>query len=555
MFAAQAMGAALALREPASAVSIAGSMATASTSRPQVSEEVPGGRQSVGPEEFDSPRPLLLLGVMTSCMLGPFINILDINVVNVTLPRIMSGLGADVLTARWVMTAYLIATAVTMPTLGWVGRRLGNQRLYALGVTIFTGASALCGAAPNIEILISLRILQGVGAAVLMPISLALMLEVTPPRQRGLGTSLWATGASLGNLVGLPIAGFVADAVEWRTVFYLNLVPGSIAVLGTLLLVSPSPREEDTPFDGWGFVTLSAALVSLLVALSQVQQEGWDSAFILGLLAICGVSACLFLFIEGRLDIPLLDLTLYKRLLYNSGTCAAFILGVFFYSSSFLAVLYMQLGLDYSVQQSALALTPGAAAMIICALVAGWLVDRIDPRIPMTIGAAAFGFFCYLMLTADGRSSLGYFTWAYIWRSIGLGFLNAPVFATATSGLSAHRARLASSLLSLSLVLGGTFGISLLSTLLERWQTIHQARFAESQTYDSVGTQHALDAFTGVWDRLGSQFMDLYARGTLTGFVRREALLHAFNDCFALLLYLSIAIGCIVVMMRVVRRG
>ena len=122
------------------------------------------------------------------------------------------------------------------------------------------------------------------------------------------------------------------------------------------------------------------------MALSQVQQEGWDSTFILSLLAVCGVAACLFLFIEGRLDTPLLDLTLFRRLLYNSGTCAAFILGVFFYSSSFLAVLYMQLGLDYSVQQSALALTPGAAAMIICALVAGWLVDRIDPRIPMTIG-------------------------------------------------------------------------------------------------------------------------------------------------------------------------
>ena len=95
------------------------------------------------------------------------------------------------------------------------------------------------------------------------------------------------------------------------------------------------------PFDGWGFVTLSAALVSLLVALSQVQQEGWDSTFILSLLAICGVAACLFLFIEGRIAIPLLDLSLYRRLLYTSGTCAAVILGVFFYSSSFLTVLFM----------------------------------------------------------------------------------------------------------------------------------------------------------------------------------------------------------------------
>ena len=187
MAAAEARRAEAALRDGAQAVRIAAPMATASTSHSRVSEDLPDRRPPAGTAAPASPRPLVIVGMMTSCMLGPFINILDINVVNVTLPRIMSGLGADVLTARWVMTAYLIATAVTMPTLGWVGRRLGNQRLYALGVTIFTGASALCGAAPNIEILIAVRILQGVGAAVLMPISLALMLEVTPPRQRGPG--------------------------------------------------------------------------------------------------------------------------------------------------------------------------------------------------------------------------------------------------------------------------------------------------------------------------------------------------------------------------------
>ncbi len=217
---------------------------------------------------------MFIAGVMGCCMLGPFINILDTNVVNVALPRMMSGLGTDILTIRWVVTAYLIATAVTMPAIGWIGRTLGNQRLYVIGLSVFTGASALCGMAPSVEFLILLRVVQGLGAGVLMPISWALMIQVAPPEQRGMATSIWAIGASLGSLAGLPIGGYFADAVDWRAVFFVNFIPGSLAVLGTILFVPKSDREERVPFDGWGFLTLSIALVSLLVALSQVQQEG-----------------------------------------------------------------------------------------------------------------------------------------------------------------------------------------------------------------------------------------------------------------------------------------
>lgn len=501
-------------------------------------------------------RPPPIVGVMLCCMLGPFINILDTNVVNVALPRMMSGLATDVLTIRWVVTAYLIATAVTMPTLGWVGRRLGNQRLYIIGLSVFTGASSLCGMAPSVEILILLRIVQGLGAGVLMPISWALMMEVSPPEQRGLGTSLWAIGASMGSLAGLPIAGYFADAVDWRTVFYVNLIPGSLAVFGTMLLVPASAREERIPFDGWGFLTLSIALVSLLVALSQVQQEGWDSSFILTLLTLCGLAVPLFLLIERYTAAPLIDLRLYTRVLYTSGTLVAIILGVFFYASSFLVVLFAQLVLDYSVQQSAFVLIPGSITMIVTAFMAGWLVDRFEPRLPMLMGVVGFGVFCYLMMLADRRITTGFLVWVYLWRGIGLGFLNAPVFTVATSGLAPQRARMASSLLSLSLVLGGTFGISLLSTLLERWQTIHQTHFAEMQTYTALGTQQALRTFTDMSHRLGiSQgYSGLYARGRLSDLLGGEALVHALNDCFALLLSLAICCIGLILMMRIVRQ-
>ncbi|MCZ6874585.1 MAG: DHA2 family efflux MFS transporter permease subunit [bacterium] len=500
--------------------------------------------------------PLFLIGVMACCMLGPFINILDSNVVNVALPRMMSGLATDVLTIRWVVTAYLIATAVTMPAISWIGRRLGNQRLYALGLSVFTSASALCGLAPSVEFLIFFRIVQGIGAGVLMPISWTLMMEIAPPEQRGMATSIWAIGASFGSLAGLPIGGYFADAVDWRTVFYVNLIPGGLAVLGTLLLMPASAREDRTPFDVWGFLSLSTALVSLLVALSQVQHEGWDSPFILTLLGLCGLAIPLFLFIETHVATPLIDLSLYASLLYASGTVVTIIMGVFFYASSFLVILFAQLVLDLSVQQSALVLIPGSFAMISTAFISGWLVDRFEPRGALLLGLLGFGACCYLMMIADRRVTAGFIVWVYVWRGFGLGFLNAPTFAISTSGLAPQRARQASSLLSLCLVLGGTFGISLLSTLLDRWRTMHQAHFAELQMHTALGTQQALRIFTEMADYLGVApgYAGLYARGQLSQLIWREALVYALNDCFASLLVLTLCCAGFVLMMRIVRQ-
>ncbi len=263
-----------------------------------------------------------------------------------------------------------------------------------------------------------------------------------------------------------------------------------------------------------------------------------------------------FLVIESYGANPLIDLGLYKSLLYTSGTIVTIIMGVFFYASSFLIILFAQLVLDHSVQQSALMLVPGSIAMIMAAYTGGWLVDRFEPRLAMMLGLFGFCACCYLMILADRRITAVFIAWVYIWRGFGLGFLNAPVFAVATSGLDPHRARMASSLLSLCLVLGGTFGISLLATLMERWQTIHQARFAEAQILTSIGTQQALGTFTDLAQRLGlgPSAAGLYAQGRLSALLGREALVHALNDCFAFVLVLAVFSTGFVLMMRIVRQ-
>jgi len=492
------------------------------------------------PPPAASSRPSLA-GLMGCIMLGPFVNILDYNVVNVSLPQMMSGLATDVLTIRWVVTCFLISTAVIMPSLGWIGRVLGNKNLYLLGLIVFTSATTLCGMAPNVYVLITLRVVQGLGAGVLMPMSMVLMVENYPPEKRGMGTALWGLGASLGSVIGLPLGGYFADAVDWRAVFYVNLLPGCLAILGTLFFVPASTREHRLPFDIWGCLTLTATLVSLLIALSQGQREGWDSALILTLFAICGMAFGLFLLIEWQSATPLVDLRLYRRSLYVKGTLVALTMGLFFHGSTFLSVLFAQLLLDFSVERTAFALLPGSIAMVLTTPLVGWMLDRLDGRIPMLIGLAIYGICCYMMLLADMRIGFAYLMWAYIWRGLGLGFLYPPVYSVAIQGVPLEQTRGGSSLLNLQVTLGGAFSISLLTTLIDVRQTFYQTRFAETQMLDAVGTQQALTTFEQFADAMGvgAIYLQGYVLGLLQGVVHQEALVRALNDGF----YVVILVG------------
>jgi MFS transporter, DHA2 family, multidrug resistance protein len=493
---------------------------------------------------------------MLCIMLGPFVNILDYNVVNVSLPQMMSGLATDVLTIRWVVTSFLISTAVIMPSLGWIGRVLGNKNLYALGLAVFTSASALCGMAPNVYVLIALCVVQGLGAGVLMPRSMVLMVENYPPNKRGMGTALWGLGASLGSVIGLPLGGYFADAVDWRAVFYVNLLPGSLGVIGTLLFIPTAVRERRVPFDLWGCLTLTLTLVSLLIALSQGQREGWDAWPIVLLFAICATSFTAFVLIERRAATPLVDIRLYTRSLYVKGTVLALAMGLFFHGSTFLSVLFAQLLLDFSVQQTALALLPGSIAMVLTTPLVGWMLDRVDGRIPMFIGLSIYGICCYAMMLADLRIGFAYVMWAYIWRGLGLGFLYPPVYAVAIQGILMERTRAASSLLNLQVTLGGAFSVALLSTLIEVRQTVYQSRFAETQELTSVGTQQALAVFTQLASSVETQVASVqrYALSLLQEVVHREALVYALHDGFDMIALVAIGSLILILTMWPVRQ-
>ena len=219
--------------------------------------------------------------VLVVVIVGTFMAVLDITIVNVVLPKIMSSLGANVMQVKWVSTAFMISTAVSMPATGWLGRRFGLGRLYLAELLVFTVGSALCAVAWSLDVLVAARVIQALGAGGIMPTSMAIITDTFPPAERGRAIGIWGVGFMAGPAIGPTLGGYLTDWFNWRAVFAVNLPVGVAAMLLTALLLQGGGRNTSTAFDWKGFVSLGVFLVAGLLTLDNGQDEGWGSQIIL----------------------------------------------------------------------------------------------------------------------------------------------------------------------------------------------------------------------------------------------------------------------------------
>lgn len=479
---------------------------------------------------------------MTSIVLGGYISVLTNHIMNMVLPKMMNDLGADVVTIRWVVTAYMLANATVMPLAGWLARTLGARNLYIYCLLVFVGGTAACGMAPNVSVLVLFRIIQGIGGGLIMPVTMLLMLDLYPAEKRGLGTSIWSMGASCGSLTGIPLGGFVAEHLSWRAAFYLTMPPGLLALGIACVLMHKSPRERHLPFDWGGFLSLAVAMAALLLALSNGQREGWDSTPIVALFGLCSVALALFLWIEPRVATPMVDLRLFRSPQYAVGIVLCLIAGAMFNGGPFLLSLFLQRVYDLSVQDAAMIMFPSSAFLVLCTPLAGWASDRIDARYLMTLGYLCYAFFGVAMLFADLRLSALALLIIYFGRGLGLGLSYSVIYPIAISGFEAARGKTATTMLNLCVTLGGALHVSMLAAILEQRQHVRYALLAETQTWTAVGTQQALRALEHLATQLGGVLPPpTHARVLLSRVLEQEALLLAFNDTFGTFVLVALA--------------
>ena len=523
------------------------------TTPPQVAapvetEPVARSRRLIAPE-----RESYKWWVAGTVMFGAFLTVMSGASVNVALPPMMTAFGLSLDQAQWVITAYMIAGAVLIPTVGWLGNWLGNRNLFLVSLLVFVAGSALCGVAWSGTTLIVFRIIQGIGGGPIVPMAMVLLSGAFPPHQRGLAMGLYGLGVAFGPAIGPVLGGYVTDHLSWRMVFYLN-VPGGLLCMLLVALVIPNTRDAvRRSLDVAGLVTMAIFLVSILIALSQGQRLGWDSAYIQRLFVVAGVSGVLFLAIELIRHEPLLDLRLFKNLAFAAVSLAILITAMTFWGTNFLQTILLQRLMDYTPAQAGYVMLPGALIMAVTTLGAGRLVDLIDRRVIILFGLSLFAFASYLFSFLTLDRPMSWIIWMIIARYVTIGFIFTPMNASSLMLLPPDKVRMGSGLINLlQQGIGGTVGLAMMTTVLQRRSTYHTVMLDQHQEFLPLSWGEVLAPVRDVVTQAGEvgEMIDLKAFALLHRHLMQQSTIAAYQDCFVLVVVLCVIAMPLVLFLR-----
>ena len=387
-----------------------------------------------------------LAGTMMFCA---FLVVVNNTTVNIILPPMMTAFGLNLDQAQWVMTAYMIANAVLIPTVGWLGSCLGNRNLFLLGLLIFVGSSALCGLAWSGSTLILFRVIQGIGAGPITPMVMVFMTSTFPERQRGFAMGLYGMASAFGPAVGPVLGGYVTEFLNWRMVFYMNVVPGLLCILLVLCVIPNTRDSARRSLDVAGLLTLVVFIVSLLIALTQGQRHGWDSPYIQRLFITAGVSFVVFVSLELWQKEPLVELRLYTNLAFAGVSLATLVTAMTFWGTGFLQTILLQRLLHYTPAQAGVIVIPGALVLAGMMLVSGRLADKIDRRYIVWGGLGLFALASYWFSFLTLERSTGWIVWMIIARYAAIPFIFTPMNAASLMLLPPDKVRMGSGLINL----------------------------------------------------------------------------------------------------------
>jgi DHA2 family multidrug resistance protein len=496
--------------------------------------------------------------IAIAVMSATFMEVLDTTIVNVALPHIAGSLSASVTEATWVLTSYLVANAIVLPATGWLARTFGRKKFLITCIIIFTAASAVCGAATSLPMLIIARIIQGAGGGALQPISQAVLLESFPPKKRGVAMAAFGMGVVVAPIIGPTLGGWLTDNYTWRWSFYLNLPIGVMAIMMIIAFIEDPPyarAQKRTSIDYWGFALLAIWISSLQIILDKGEEVDWLASHLIRWLAVFGIVGLVaFLWRELTAEHPIVDLRVWKNRNFAMGTAMMTILGVVLYGCTALLPLFLQTLMGYPALQSGLTVSPRGFGSILGMLLVGRLLGFIDGRKLIVIG------FCILAYStaALGSLNLEVASRNVMWPNIFNGFATALIFVpltTLTMGTLANdQMGNATGIFNLMRNLGGGVGIAMVTTLLARRAQVHQAAMVGHLTPYNPAYQSWMSALTTPFG--SGPDASQHASGLLYSQLLRQANLWAYVDNFRLLAFLCVlCIPFVMIFKRAKARG
>jgi EmrB/QacA subfamily drug resistance transporter len=397
-----------------------------------------------------------------------FMVVLDVAIVNVALPSIQSALGFSQENLQWVVSAYTLTFGGFLLLGGRMADLLGRRRVFIAGLILFSVASLACGLAQTDTVLIFARAVQGVGAAVISPGALSiLMTTFREGAERNKALGIWGAIAGIGGAAGVLLGGVLTDTLGWEWIFLVNVPVGILVILLTPRFVDESRAEGATrAFDVAGAVSVTAGLALLVYALVNTDSAGWGSGETIGLLAGAAALIVAFVVIESRAKAPLLPLGIFRLRSLTGANIVGLLLGAAIFSMFFFLSLYMQQVLGYSALRSGFAYLLVAVVIIIAAAVSQALVTRFGAKVILAIGMAllTLGLLWFTMIEVDGTYVTNLVP-GFLLAGVGLGFAFVPVSIAALQGVRPHEAGIASGLINTSQQIGGALGIAILATI------------------------------------------------------------------------------------------
>jgi DHA2 family multidrug resistance protein len=498
--------------------------------------------------------------VAVSVMSATFMEVLDTTVVNVSLPHVAGSLSATVDESTWALTSYLVANAIILPLAGWLARQFGRKRLLMLSVGGFTAASLLCGLAPSLPLLILFRIIQGTTGGALQPLSQAVMLEAFPPEQRGKAMAFWGLGIVVAPILGPVLGGWLTDSYSWRWVFYINLPVGLLALVMIERFVHDPHyiRPGAGRIDWTGIGLLAVGIGALQVFLDKGQEDDWFASDSITMLAVVSaVALAAFLVHELRTAHPVVDLRVLRVRTFSAGVVLMSVVGFVLFGSLVLLPIFLQTLLGYPALQAGIALSPRGVGSFLAMPLVGMIIGRIEAR---KLLAAGLVLGCVTLLWLGGLNlDAGYWDifWPQFLQGAALALLFVPLTTISMDPIPRESMGNATSIFNLMRNIGGSLGIAVATTILERRQQLHTSMLA---AHVDVYNPQARALFEQIRAALEARGSDVVTAGQqalviVNGLVRRQAAALAFTDVFRLLGILFLLVLPLLFLMRRPRAG
>ncbi|MFL5959105.1 MAG: MFS transporter [Gaiellaceae bacterium] len=396
-----------------------------------------------------------------------FMTVLDVSIVNVALPSIKRSLTVSDSTLQWVLIAYTITFGGFLLLGGRAADLLGRRRIFMLGVLVFSISSLVCGLAGSIGVLVGARTVQGLGAAIVSPATLAIIMttfEEGAERNKALG--IWGAMGGSGAAAGVLFGGILTKYLGWEWIFFVNVPVGALVLALTRPIVRESRAEGMRSFDAGGAITVTSGLALLVYAISKAPDVGWATGRTIGLLVGSAVLLLAFAAIELRHRHPLVPFRIFRTKTLAGANAAGFLLGAVIFANFFVLTLYVQQVLGYSALKTGLTFLATAGTVVPVAGIAQALVTRIGVRPVLTVGLAlvAGAMFWYAQIPVNGSYASDLLP-GYLMMGVGLAFSFIPVSIAALAGVEHHESGLASGLINTSQQIGGALGVAVASTV------------------------------------------------------------------------------------------